>query len=232
VALECGEIMVKESADIEQKAREDLKRLHKQLKGQIIRSLGEFKAIWESGSEDDIFHELVFCLLTPQSKAKTCHSAVCYIIEEDILHKGTRTRIAQALRSKTRFHNTKAQNLVSAREIFTKEGKITIKGIISEFKNPTESREWFVDNIRGMGYKEASHFLRNIGLGEDLAILDRHILKNLTLLGVIEEVPASLSRMRYLKIEGRMKKFAENIKIPMAHLDLLLWYMETKEIFK
>ncbi len=223
---------MKESADIGQKVREDLKRLHKQLKRQIIRRLGEFKAIWESGSEDDIFHELVFCLLTPQSKAKSCHSAVCYMIEEGILHKGTQTRIAKALRSKTRFHNTKAQNLVSAREIFTKEGKITIKGTISEFKNPTESREWFVNNIRGLGYKEASHFLRNIGLGEDLAILDRHILKNLTLLGVIEEVPVSLTRMRYLEIEDEMKKFAENIKIPMAHLDLLLWYMETKEIFK
>ena len=95
-----------------------------------------------------------------------------------------------------------------------------------------EAREWFVDNVKGIGLKEASHFLRNIGLGEDLAILDRHILKNLALLGVIEEVPASLSRRLYLEIEDRMRKFAENIKIPMSHLDLLLWYMETNEIFK
>jgi N-glycosylase/DNA lyase len=83
-----------------------------------------------------------------------------------------------------------------------------------------------------MGYKEASHFLRNIGMGEDLAILDRHILKNLKILGVISEIPVSLTRNKYLEIEIKMRDFAENVKIPMSHLDLLLWYKETKEIFK
>ena len=45
----------------------------------------------------------------------------------------------------------------------------------------------------GLGYKEASHFLRNIGLSEDIPILDRHILKNLVLLGAIDKVPSSIS---------------------------------------
>lgn len=223
---------MKESADIEQKAFEDLKRLHKQLKGQIIRRLGEFKALWKSGSEEDIFHELVFCILTPQSKAKSCYDAVTCLIDDDILLSGDASEIAQTLKSKVRFHNNKAEYIVSARQRFMNKGNIEIRHTIIDNDSPVEARKWFVDNIIGMGYKEASHFLRNISIGYDLAILDRHILKNLTLLGVIEEVSASLSRMRYLEIEDEMRKFAENIKIPMAHLDLLLWYMETKEIFK
>lgn len=224
--------MAKHHVGVKHEALEDLKRLHRQLKGQIAARLREFKAIWKYGSEEDIFYELVFCLLTPQSKARSCHSAVCNMIEEDLMRKSTQTRIARALRGKTRFHNTKAQNIVLARNIFTKKGKILIKKKISEFQDSMLAREWLVKNIKGMGYKEASHFLRNIGFIDDLAILDRHILKNLAMLGVIEEVPASLSRIRYLDIEVKMKEFAENIKIPMSHLDLLLWYMETKEIFK
>ncbi|MDM7912425.1 MAG: DNA lyase, partial [Methanotrichaceae archaeon] len=82
------------------------------------------------------------------------------------------------------------------------------------------------------GYKEASHFLRNIGLGGDLAILDRHILKNLALLGVIDGIPASPSKKMYLEIESKMIEFSRKAKIPMSHLDLLLWYKEAGEIFK
>jgi N-glycosylase/DNA lyase len=86
--------------------------------------------------------------------------------------------------------------------------------------------------VLGLGYKEASHFLRNIGLGEDLAILDRHILKNLMLLGVIREVPTSLSRKTYLEIERKMTAFSKEAGIPMSKLDLLLWYKEAGEVFK
>jgi len=84
----------------------------------------------------------------------------------------------------------------------------------------------------GLGYKEASHFLRNIGLGEELAILDRHILKNLALLGVIEEVKSSPTKKAYLQIEKKMTKFSRQVGIPMGELDLLLWYKEAGEVFK
>ena len=86
--------------------------------------------------------------------------------------------------------------------------------------------------MKGLGYKEASHFLRNIGVGLDLAILDRHIIKNLKRYGVIEEVPKSLTPKKYLEIEEKMKEFARRIDIPMPELDLLFWSMETGEVFK
>jgi N-glycosylase/DNA lyase len=74
--------------------------------------------------------------------------------------------------------------------------------------------------------------LRNIGFGEKISILDRHILKNLNLLGVTEEIPESLSRAKYVQIEKNMAEFAKKSNIPLSHLDLLLWYKETGEIFK
>ncbi len=202
------------------------------MKNKIRSRLNDFKRIWKSGNEEDIFAELVFCLLTPQSKAKSCDDAVGCLLERDLLLKGNKSQIAKELRGKVRFHNTKAKNIVEARKIFSERGKLSIKKQIARFNNARETREWLVENIKGLGYKEASHFLRNIGKGENLAILDRHILKNLELLGVINEIPTSISKKKYLEIEKRMKEFSEDVKIPMSHLDLLLWYKETGEVFK
>ena len=82
-----------------------------------------------------------------------------------------------------------------------------------------------------MGWKEASHFLRNIG-NRDLAILDRHILKNLVRTGALERLPKSLTPKTYLAIEEKFAAFSKRVNIPMDELDLLFWSMETGEILK
>jgi N-glycosylase/DNA lyase len=71
-----------------------------------------------------------------------------------------------------------------------------------------------------------------MGLGEKLAILDRHILRNLSQFGIIDEIPTSLGKAKYLQIEKKMLEFSRQVGIPMSHLDLLWWYKETGEIFK
>ena len=93
--------------------------------------------------------------------------------------------------------------------------------------NDMDVREEIVKNVKGLGYKEASHFLRNIGLGKDLAILDRHILRRLKSCGVLEEVPKSLTPKRYLEIEEKMRRFFKQVEIPLDHLDLLFFSMAT-----
>ena len=105
------------------------------------------------------------------------------------------------------------------------------KALLSR-KKPCETRAWLAANVKGMGFKEASHFLRNIGLGKDLAILDRHILKNLHKFKVIKKIPKSLSEKKYLEIESLMKQWAQRSRIPLSHLDFLLWHKETGHIFK
>ena len=80
--------------------------------------------------------------------------------------------------------------------------------------------------------KEAGHFLRNIGLGKTITILDRHILKNLKNFSVIKEVPSSMTASKYFDIEEKMIAFSKKINIPPDHLDLLFWYREAGKIFK
>jgi len=207
---------------------DDLHELYRPIKPQIEARLSDFRRIWEKASDVELFRELAFCLLTPQSKAKTCWKAVQRLERKCLMGKVEPSLVSEELVG-VRFNQRKAEYICLARSRFD---AASLRETLASFSSPAAAREWLVDNIKGLGYKEASHFLRNIGLGENLAILDRHILKNLALLGVIDEVPSSPTKRLYLDIEKKMTAFSRQAEIPMGHLDLLLWYKEAGEVFK
>ena len=207
---------------------EELASIYLPIKPQIESRLQDFSRIWKQASEEELFRELVFCLLTPQSKARTCWRAVERLERKCMIKEAGPEEITRELVG-VRFNLRKGDYICLARSRFS---SCSLRDTLAGFSDAFAAREWLVANIKGLGYKEASHFLRNIGLGGDLAILDRHILKNLALLGVIEEVPASPSKKMYLEIEKKMIDFSREAKIPISHLDLLLWYKEAGEVFK
>lgn len=195
----------------------------------IKERLRQFRKVWEQ-PERRVFSELCFCICTPQSKAVHCDKAVSAMERSGTLFSGGRDRIKTGLKG-VRFPNNKAAYIVEARKLFTVDGDIRIKDKIDVF-DIFATREWLAGNVKGIGMKESSHFLRNMGFGSDLAILDVHILKNMVKYGIIKETPGSISMARYLELEDKVRKFAKKIKIPMAELDLLFWSMETGEVFK
>lgn len=197
----------------------------------IEARLDEFSEVWKNETEENLFSELAFCLLTPQSKAKMCWGSICTLKEKNVLIDGSEEEVLDCLYG-VRFKYKKAKYIVEVRELFKTNGKITLRKKIEKNNSPFEIREWLVKNVKGMGHKEASHFLRNIGKGDDLAILDRHILKNLKLIGVIEKIPESIPPKKYLELENIVREFSKEVGIPLDHLDIVLWYKETKEIFK
>jgi N-glycosylase/DNA lyase len=209
----------------------ELETLYSTVRSEIGKRIKEFRLLWEKGTEEELFREFTFCLLTPQSKAKSCWKAVERLSGDNLLFDACRDVIANNLTG-VRFHHTKAANIERARELFVRNGKFNIRTPIMRFESPFDARDWLVQNVKGFGYKEASHFMRNVGLGENFAILDRHVLRNLKRLGVIDEIPRYLKAKRYIDIEQKMRQFADDIGIPLDHLDLLLWFRETGEIFK
>jgi len=203
-----------------------LKSIHKRIEPEVKKRLKEFKG---KRTVEQIQKEFFFCLLTPQCKARVCWDNIEKLYAKRVLQDGTEEEIAENLYG-IRFRNNKAKYIVEAREkLFN--GAFSLKKMI-ENGNPVFLREYLVKNVKGMGWKEASHFLRNTGMGEDIAILDRHILRGLVMAGIIKKVPATLSRKRYLEIENKMRRFADEIKIPFAHLDFVLWYFFNEEVFK
>lgn len=203
----------------------NLQKKYNERKELIEKRLEDFRKLRKS--DERIFAELCFCLLTPQSKATSCWESIELLGRK--LFTADEKEISSLLRC--RFPNNKARYIIEARNKFIIDGNLRIKDKINPH-NIEKTREWFVKNVKGLGYKEASHFLRNIGLGEDIAILDRHILKNLKKFGVIREIPKYLTKKNYLKIEDKMKMFSRRMNIPISHLDFLFWSKETGEIFK
>ena len=190
-------------------------------KKEIIKSrLDNFKNI----KEEEIFYEMCFCLLTPQTSAKAADKCIQEIRKLDFRNSYNINPVK--LLKNIRFSNNKSKYLIEAKEKYD-----LIMKKIKEIKNPEELREFLVNNVKGYGYKESSHFLRNIGY-RNLAILDRHILKNLKKFNVIEEVPKSLTKKKYFEIENKFKGFSNKINIHMDELDLLFWSMEAGEVFK
>ena len=197
----------------------------------IEARLAEFRRVG-SLPDERLFEEMCFCILAIQSKARTADAAVRALADNGLLWPGRHREMARFLQPRTRFHNHKAAYIVRARDRFFPPAGPILGKCHDGFADPKGARPWLVREVDGLGWKEASHFLRNIGRGDGLAILDRHILRNLMRHGVIGRMPTSLTPNRYLRIESRMERFSDAVGIPMAALDLLLWSRETGEIFK
>ncbi|MCX8190183.1 MAG: N-glycosylase/DNA lyase [Candidatus Diapherotrites archaeon] len=198
----------------------------------IKKQLREFKENWQS--EKAIFEELIFCLLTPQSKALKCDLCVKELLSKDPGDWNT-SFVEKILKKGSRFYRQKAKNVLIARDLFYSNGKYSIKRILIENgieKDKLKVRDWLVKNIRGLGMKEASHFLRNIGFYDGIAIIDRHILKNMFEYGIIKDIPKTISKKKYIVMENALRNFSERKKIPMEALDLLFWAKKTGFVFK
>jgi len=190
---------------------------------EIRHRLDDFAAI----KPEHYFYELVYCLLTPQSSAVNAGRAVEALKASCLFEREIEP--SELLHQKEfyiRFHNTKGTHIKEAKRHFAE-----IAAVLSNGHSSEELREWLVRNVKGLGWKEASHFLRNIG-HRNLAILDRHILKNLKQHSVIRSLPETLTQRRYLAIERKFLAFSEYTGITMDELDLLFWSRETGTILK
>ena len=174
-------------------------------------------------NEDEQFKEFIFCLLTPQSNAQRCWQAVEEISK---LKEFNEKSIFDILKTKTRFHITKTKRILGAKREWD-----NIKYSLDN-ENRIELRNFIAENVYGYGLKEASHFLRNIGKsGNQIAILDRHILRNLQKNDIIKESKVK-NKKAYFEIENAFLNFADKLEIPADELDLLWWSQENGEIFK
>ena len=181
---------------------------------EIRARLAEFARVPRS----EYFYELAYCLLTPQSSARNAGGAVRDLRRLRFRETGIDpTEILADRNHYIRFHATKAKRLLRLRGTFDGINRHLYNGSAG-----MQLRQWLVDNVNGLGWKEASHFLRNIGY-RDLAILDRHVLKNLKSHGAIREIPAALTQKRYLATELIFHSFADRLDrnrcILRSHLD-------------
>ena len=209
---------------------EELRHGYAVKKPLIDQRMSEFEAVYNQGDEA-IFTELCFCIFTAGASARmglTCIDAI-----KDVILTATAAELEARLARKHRYPQARASYIIHTRDYLQREHGLQMVKFIESFQDRMELRDFFAANkgIKGIGYKEASHFLRNIGL-KGYAILDKHVLRSLHEFGVIDTPKPPTSRKRYLETEARMKEFATEVDIDFDDLDLLLWSNKTGEILK
>ncbi|MFH1544966.1 MAG: N-glycosylase/DNA lyase [archaeon] len=189
----------------------------------IDSRIKEFQEIGKNGS-NELFKELCFCILTAN-----CSAEKCIILQKklgnDFLTLSEKQLAKKLKQSGYRHPNIRAKYILEARKY-----KNSLKETINSFKNESEAREWLVGNVKGIGFKEGSHFLRNTGK-KNVAIIDFHIIDLLVKEKLIDK-PKTLNKKKYLEIETLLKKIARKSNLNLAELDLYLWSKETGKVLK
>ena len=209
---------------------ERLRQEYEERRGEIKKRLAEFQKVGKQGNQA-IFKELCFCILAANSSAEMGMRTVHAL--EDLLLHGDLPSLQQRLSKGFRYWRIRPAYIIHTRDYLQREFNFNMKALLSAFPDPTSRRDFFAidKNIKGLSFKESSHFLRNIGY-RGYAIIDKHILRCLKELGVIRRITPPTRRARYLQIEKKMKKFSISIGIDMDELDLLLWSLKTGKILK
>ncbi len=207
---------------------DEIKNLkNSKLRKTVDKRLKEFESFKDKNTKE-WFSELCFCILTANSKAVTGLK-----IQDELKSKGfceySHDKIKDTIRkNKHRFHNNKAKYIICAREHIDIKDKIIS---LTNKEGEKKARQWLADNIKGLGFKEASHFMRNVGY-KKIAIIDRHILRVMKENKLIKEIPKSITRKKYIEIEDIFNALAKKLNMNSAELDLYMWFMKTGKVLK
>ncbi len=217
---------VKESITIE-----NIRRAHATRRTEIRQRLAEFAAIGAYGSDQNLWEEMVFCFFTGGCSARMGLNSLEAV--KPILMTGDQEQLASALSGVHRYPNARSRYIVASREFLREHCNLQLRKKFHDFNCPLDRRDWLVreKGIKGLGYKEASHYLRNIGF-TGYAILDKHVLNCLAELKIIDEPKPPNTRARYLMVEEKLKQLTQMTQIDFDELDLVLWSMKTGVILK
>jgi len=188
----------------------------------VHNRIKEFKEL-NKKSNNELFKELCFCILTANFNAEKSIKIQNEIGE--YLLTDSEEELAKKLKNLGhRYPNNRAKYISESIKC-----KDKLKDVV-QFHDKNALREWIVNNIKGLGYKEASHFLRNIGF-DNYAIIDFHIIDLLVKYEIINRLK-TITKKKYLEIEELLKKIAKETNLTLAELDLYLWFMGTGKILK
>ena len=191
------------------------------IKKLIDKRIKEFEKLGTK-NENELFKELAFCLLTANYSAEK-GIKIQRSIGDGFLTLN-RKMLEKSLRKLGyRYPKKRSEYIVDARKILG-----NLKNILK--MDGKKAREELVKKIKGLGYKEASHFLRNCGK-DDVAIIDFHIIDLLSEHWIIKK-PKTLTRKKYLEIEKELEKISKKVGLKLSELDLYLWYLKTGKVLK
>lgn len=195
-------------------------------------------------SESKLLSELVLCILSSQEKYEVALAVMKELRKQNVLRvpknktefKEIESQVKSTLKTpvayksneqfysrRLRFFMKKAHYVIATIEnIYLND--LTIKEILRQQDCIQETRKNIIKYSYGLGPKQASMFLRNIGYHTEFAVLDKHVIDYMKLMGLTKVSEASFSNISaYQKIEMQLKSYAESFNLNLLHLDLAIW---------
>jgi N-glycosylase/DNA lyase len=210
-----------------------LRAEYAQRKREIRVRLREFRRVWQTADDHRLWEEMVYCIFTAGASARMGLKSVEAL--RPLLGDGKQVEMTKALvdAGAHRFPNARPAYVIVTRDYLRETCAMRLRDRLQGFRDPFARRDWLARDpqIKGLGYKEASHYLRNIGF-KGYGILDKHIVRCLHELNIVDSSKPPTTRGRYLETEQKMRAFAAQAHIDFDELDLLLWSMKTGEILK
>jgi len=212
---------------------------YKKIEHELIKRVS-----WKDMTEDDLWFELCLCILSSNVPFESASSVLEHLKRKGFLSKEYLLENKEAIRilvkelsrpiylpprkdgnlRRYRFPYTKASQIVNAAKVIYKE-EYSIKSLLSKSKSAYKARDFLTKRVSGIGLKQSSLFLRNIGYASSLAIIDTHVLSFLGKLELSQdsEMIRPLSKERYRNIEIKLQALARELNTELSLLDFAIW---------
>jgi len=199
---------------------------------------------WTAMEEAELWHELVSCLVSSGVQFELAAAALANLDAHGLLNwvgmeaaapafeqrisdvlskpidfqRGCKVRSTQ----RYRFPRSRANYIRRTAEQVYRSG--SIKEILATSIDSLETRRQLINICVGIGPKQSSLFLRNVGLGHDLAIIDVHVARYLRLVGLMPVCGPGFGNLTtYEKVETVVQNYSIGLGLSMQALDIAIW---------
>jgi N-glycosylase/DNA lyase len=173
----------------------------------------------------EIFNTLICCLLSSGWRyEKAVKTSQLFLSSFDINNQiPSESSIEIFLRSpqvRHRFPKVKAKQLGMALNVLSSFPEDILYNATSASEERL-IRSILSRRLPGLGYKQTSMFLRNIGASEHLAVIDAHVLWYLE--SCFGTTVKNVTSGRYIELEDKIRAIASSFDVSLNDFDLLLW---------
>lgn len=199
---------------------------------------------WSKMTEKELIHELVLCILGSGVRYEVAVSYAVAITKSKCLSKEytndpvlIENKVSEILNGEVynywggkpyrryRYPNIRAKYISDSYTNIVGEFG-SLKLLMDTKCSSTELRKKLVQLCAGIGPKQASHFLKNVGYSDELAIIDSHIIKYIRMCDTNIGNVNQLSKLdTYEHIESLYINAVRKFKYPVAIVDQAMWFV-------
>ena len=207
-----------------------------------VLSCDVYEKIHNSGSqkhsEEELWEELICCVLSSQITYEIARAYAKHLIDKRLIghelpikdlnkieisvRNVLRTPIKIENRKVSyRFPNIRARQIADIHQTVNNYGT-SLSNILYSVNDPHDLREFLINHFSGIGPKQASMFIRNIGFSYDLAILDKHVINYMQVTNMCKNIGIP-GKKEYLSVEAELVKYASDIGYKVGFVDWAIW---------